>query len=157
MGDEEQRFDDAVVVPNIVSINSSDPVEALSAQLRELRDRCELLETELLTTTEELDARCGFSAHCVTLLDSSAFSRVDAAREQRLHAAFEFFDLDSNGELNENEFLEMGKAQCTLLGPFCWNCTGATQAVHLWQAMHPEGGWTPEKNRKAMATVPSKR
>jgi len=37
--------------------------------------------------------------------------RISAAREERLLAAFDFFDLDSNGVLTESEFMGIGKAR----------------------------------------------
>ena len=44
--------------------------------------------------------------------------RITTLREARLGAAYDFFDLDGNGAIDEREFLAIG------------------------QAMHPGGAWT---------------
>jgi len=85
-------------------------------------------------TAEEWQAKCKELEEKLEVKTDELKRRVDASREERLNAAFDFFDLDGSGELNEDEFFKMG------------------------QAMHKgKGTWTRAQNAKAMKAVPHER
>ena len=65
------------------SSSSSDLTVDKAAMSADLQARCDELETMLAEKTEQLDAR------------------IKATRDARITAAFEFFDLDMNGFLDE--------------------------------------------------------